>query len=81
MSEAAAELLKYGVTGVVAVIFLWLYMNERKEHRHTQDKLLESYSKRVEEARDTISSIKEPISSLAVGIRAISDKIDDNRRG
>lgn len=81
MEQAATELLGYGVTGAVAVLFLWLYLNERKEHKHTQDKLIDSYTKRAEEARETVNSIQQPLEAMSTGIRAISDKIDISRRG
>lgn len=83
MQEALAEILRVGISGAVAVLFVYLYLNERKEHNVTRQKHIDSILDRLGDAKQTGINLTEPIRALGVSLQAISDKIvadKDNKR-
>lgn len=74
--DFTAELLKQGVIGLVAGIFFWLYMTERKEHEKTRDKYEASLESRRADAKETTETVTVPLSQMAQGLKLLNDKID-----
>lgn len=77
--DFTTELLKQGVIGLVAGIFFWLYMTERKEHEKTRTKYENSLEARRVDAKETTETITAPLSQMAQGIKLLSDKILINK--
>jgi hypothetical protein len=71
-----AEFAKLGVVGLVAGVFLWLYLGERKDHQKTRDALIASYQARLDDSKKTTESITTPLSLIGQGVQLISDKIE-----
>lgn len=73
--ELITEFLKQGVVGLVAAVFLWLYLQERKERKEYQSKYEASLETRIEDAGQSLQTIKEPMQSISQGIKLLTDKI------
>lgn len=73
--ELFTEFLKQGVVGLVAAVFLWLYLQERKERKEYQDKYEASLEARRVDAKETTDNITTPLSGISQGIKLLTDKI------
>lgn len=74
--DPVAELFKQGIIGIVAGIFLWLYLAERKDHAQTRkekDALMEA---RRLDAKETVDSVTQPLQTISQGIALLSEKIE-----
>lgn len=76
MDQILLELAKYGLAGVVAFLFYKMYMDEKKEHAVTRQKLIESLGDRILDSKDTVLKVTEPLGNISQGIQNISDKIE-----
>lgn len=79
MDQLIIELLKYGVVGLVAGIFLYLYIQEKKDHQKTRDALIASLTGRLDDSKKTTENITEPLRLMSQGINLISEKIEISR--
>lgn len=76
MDQAFTELLKVGVVGAVAIIFIVLYLGEKKDHQKTRDVLISTLNGRLEDSKKTTENITEPLRLISQGINLIGDKIE-----
>lgn len=76
MDQILLELAKYGLAGVVAFLFYKLYIDEKKEHAVTRQKLIESLGDRILDSKETVLKVTEPLGNISQGIQNISDKIE-----
>lgn len=75
------ELLKQGLLGLVGGLFLWLYLNERAEHRKTQKEKEDLLEARRLDAKETMETVTAPLQSLSQTTRLIYDKLIISKRG
>ena len=59
----------------MAGVFLWLYVQERKEHKETRQKYEDSLEQRRVDAKETVDNITQPLSGISQGISLLTDKI------
>ena len=76
MDQLLIELAKYGLAGVVAFLFYKMYMDEKKEHAITRQKLIDSLGDRLTDSKETVLKVTEPLGNISQGIQNISDKIE-----
>lgn len=68
-------LITQGGLGLMAGIFMWLYLQERKEHKETRkekDTLMEA---RRQDAKEVTENLSAPLQNIAQGIAQLNDKI------
>lgn len=73
--DPVAELVKQGLLGIIAGIFLWLYLREVARHdstRQQKDALMEA--RRVD-AQENLEKIEAPLSLIAQTTKFIADKL------
>ena len=76
MEQILVELTKAGVVGVVAFLFYKLYVEEKKSHAETRQKLIDSLTARIADSKETVQKVTEPLGNISQGINNISDKIE-----
>ena len=76
MEQILIELAKAGILGVVAYLFYKLYVDEKKAHAETRQKLIESLTARIADSKETVLKVTEPLGNISQGINNISDKIE-----
>ena len=59
----------------MAGVFLWLYIQERREHKTTRDKYEKSLDDRRIDAKDTLDKIEAPLNVISQGINQLNDKV------
>lgn len=75
MEQVLPELLKQGVVGLVAGIFFWLYMTERKEHKETRKEKDLLQNQRLTDAKETVDKVSQPLSGISQTMTLIYDKL------
>lgn len=68
-------LLAQGGFGILAAVFLWLFLQERADHKKTRqekDALLEA---RRQDAIDTMDNVTKPLKDIAQTQQLIYDKL------
>lgn len=73
--DIVSELITQGGLGLMAGIFLWLYLLERKEHKETRkekDTLMEA---RRQDAKEVTENLSTPLQNIAQGIAQLNDKV------
>ncbi len=73
--DPVQQLITQGGLGLMAGTFLWLYLQERREHKATRDKYEKSLDDRRIDAKDTIDKIEAPLSAISQGISNLNDKV------
>lgn len=68
-------LLAQGGFGIVAGVFLWLYLQERKDHKETRKRLETQFDLRREDASKTVESVTAPLSAISQTTKLIYDKL------
>lgn len=76
MEQIFVELARAGVVGVVAFLFYKLYVEEKKAHAETRQKLIDSLTARIADSKETVQKVTEPLGNISQGIQNISDKIE-----
>ncbi len=76
MEQILVELARAGVVGVVAFLFYKLYVEEKKAHAETRQKLIDSLTARIADSKETVQKVTEPLGNISQGINNISDKIE-----
>lgn len=74
-------LLAQGGFGILAAVFLWLFLQERSDHKQTRkekDALLEA---RRQDAVDTVDNVTKPLKDIAQTQQLIYDKLLVGRIG
>ena len=79
MEQILVELARAGVVGVVAFLFYKLYVEEKKAHAETRQKLIDSLTARIADSKETVQKVTEPLGNISQGINNISDKIEISR--
>lgn len=79
MEQILIELAKAGILGVVAYLFYKLYVDEKKAHAETRQKLIDSLTDRIADSKETVLKVTEPLGNISQGINNISDKIEISR--
>lgn len=79
MEQILVELSRAGVVGVVAFLFYKLYVEEKKAHAETRQKLIDSLTARIADSKETVQKVTEPLGNISQGIQNISDKIEISR--
>lgn len=80
MEQLFPEILKLGSAGIIAGIFFWLYMEERKEHKETRRLYMESLGDRLSDSKNSVTKVTDALSGISLGIQNISDKIEISKR-
>ena len=73
--DIVETLITQGGLGLMAGVFLWLYIQERKEHKATRDKYEKSLDDRRIDAKDTLDKIESPLNVISQGISQLNDKV------
>ncbi len=73
--DVVAILIQQGGFAIIAGIFLWLYLGEKKDHSETRKRYEASLEVRITDAKETTESVTVPLSQMAQGIKLLSDKI------
>lgn len=74
--DPVQTLITQGGLGLMAGIFLWLYIQERKEHKETRTKHETVMEARRVDAKDTVDKVVEPLRGISQSIQMLSDKIE-----
>lgn len=77
--EVVAELLKQGGLGLMAAVFLWLYLNERTENRRLNEKLIDSADLRTKDAQDNVDKVVKPMAAFSQTAGLIYDKLKSSK--
>jgi seryl-tRNA(Sec) selenium transferase len=75
--DFATELLKQGITGLVAALFLWLYLQEKRDHDKTRQALTASFADRLADSKQNTTTVIAAAQGMVDGVKALSDKIED----
>jgi hypothetical protein len=81
MEQLIPELVKQSPIGLVAGIFLWFYVQEKKEHNKTRqekDIILENYRKDIVANSEKVINT---MSSTAQAMALLTEKIQIVKRG
>jgi hypothetical protein len=78
--DFAPDLLKHGVLGLVAALFLWLYLGERKENKELYKRIFELTDARRQDAQENYDKATQPLSGLSQMVQLIYDKLDASKR-
>jgi hypothetical protein len=78
--EPYQALLTQGGLGLMAAIFFWLYMTERKDHQKTRDKNEQLMEARRVDAKETVDSFTAPLQGISQGIQMLSAKIESTKQ-
>lgn len=73
--DPVQTLVTQGGLGLMAGIFLWLYLQERKDHKETRTKYEQSLDFRRADAKETIDKIEAPLLGISQGVQQLNDKI------
>lgn len=73
--DPVQTLITQGGLGIMAGVFLWLYIQERREHKTTRDKYEKSLDDRRIDAKDTLDKIEAPLNVISQGINQLNDKV------
>jgi len=73
--DPVQTLITQGGLGLMAGVFLWLYLAERKEHKDTRTKYEQSLDNRRLDAKETVDKIASPLLGISQGIQQLNDKI------
>ena len=82
--DIVETLITQGGLGLMAGVFLWLYIQERREHKETRTKYEGSLEAKRVDAKETLDNITEPVRGISQGIQQLNDKIvvaQNRRRG
>lgn len=83
--DVVGTLVTQGGFGVIAGIFLWLFIQERKEHREDkkadQLRIEELHSLRLDDAKNVTMSLKEVLEGNTASNRILSEKIEIAKAG
>lgn len=79
MDQFVLEFLKYGAVGLMAGIFLWLYVTEKKEHEKTRTALIQSINDRLSDSKMNMENVTAPIQGFAQSLSSLNDKIESSR--
>lgn len=74
--DLVPEILKFGAGGLIGAVFFWLYLQERKDHGLTRDKLIASIEARREDSKESVTKVTDVLNGMSIGIKAIGDKIE-----
>ena len=82
--DLLGPLVSQGGLGLVAAIFLWLFIQERKEHRedHRTDQtaIRELQDARLSDQRDTTREVTTVLQGNAQAMTVLSEKIEIGKR-
>ena len=70
------EIITYGGLGILAGVLFFLLVDERKAHAITRQQLLDSNSARLDDSKQSVTKVTDTLGALAMGVQAISDKIE-----
>lgn len=80
--DLVAELTRTaGAVGVVAAIFYKLYMDEKKEHQLTRDKLIEALKDRITDQKEYSATAVPLFENVTSTLRSIGNKIKAGKEG
>lgn len=74
-------ILAQGGLGLLAGTFLWLFLQERKDHKATQKEKEALLEARRIDAIDTIDNVTKPLKDLAQTQKLIYDKLLVSKSG
>ena len=74
--DVVPTLLSQGGFGVMAGVFLWLYLSERGEHKETRKTLSEAQEARRLDAVETRNDVTSLLPGISQSLLHISDKIE-----
>ena len=73
--ELFAEFLKQGVVGLIAAVFLWLYLQERKERKEYQTKYEDSLGTRLTDSLERENKVTTLGTNFSQSVSNLTDKI------
>jgi hypothetical protein len=76
MDPFFTELLKYGVGGLLAAIFFKRELDEKKAHEVTRAALIASLLDRLQDSKESVTKVTDPLSTMAHALDKMSDKIE-----
>lgn len=77
--DFTVELLKYGVVGLVAALFFYMYQQEKKDHQKTRDALEASYQTRIADSQKNSDSTSALAASTIAAVKMLSTKIESGK--
>lgn len=81
LTVLVAELFKQGILGIVAGIFFWLYLQERKDKNLLQKSKDDVMEARRVDAVETRKDVTDVLPGLSRSLETISEKIEVMRSG
>ena len=75
--DFVVELVKYGVVGLMAAIFFWMYQQEKKDHQKTRDALTTSYQLRLDDSEKRLETVNALASSTISAVQLLGTKIEN----
>ena len=79
--EIVQSLITQGGLGLMAGVFLWLYITERNDHKLTRKEKDELMEARRLDAKETAENVSAPLSSLSQTMNLVYDKLVASKRG
>lgn len=74
-------LIAQGGLGLLAGVFLWLFLQERSDHKQTRKEKEALLEARRQDAIDTVDNVTKPLKDIAETQRVIYDKLLVGRVG
>ena len=70
------ELLKQGIVGLVAGVFLWLYLQEKRDHEKTRQSLITSFIDRLADSEKNTVSVITTAQGMSQSVALLTEKIE-----
>lgn len=70
------ELLKQGLLGLIAGVFLWFYITEKKDHEKTRQALITSFTDRLADSEKNTVSVLTTAQGMSQSVQMLTEKIE-----
>lgn len=78
--ELLDTVLAQGGLGIVAGVFLWLYLGERNDRKAAQKELADEKEARRVETKETATQVMEIVQGNTTSINLLTEKIEIGKR-
>lgn len=74
--DLVAELVKQGLLGIFAGVFLWFYIQEKKDHEKTRQSLIASFTDRLADSEKNTVSVLTTAQGMSQSVNLLTEKIE-----